>query len=449
VKSAGCPGSSSQESERATACRAGRTLLTDVLNALDDQLTALSGSEPTLVAFAAWLTATGADGAAQLENLALGAAERDGAERHYQDIAVLGFACGRCTWRAGQREQAVQRFRDGLTWMRGRRFFVPGQPLAFEADGIALIGTAVGICIAGNPSTRGTDRDWLNGIIEQSLTQSPGHAWERSLIRSARIVLDSVNALPPPLPPSELAADLAAALAAMGFLSFTQDNELQARALIVGPSFRNLSKDRAAVQFASLQWLLRQGATALPNRATIQDVVNLLNALPHGLKRWPWEEKPRTSRSAAIAQQWDLQNEYHVQSLLWALLAPIFPDIEDEEYLRSIGHKHPRVDLAIPSLGLIIEVKFLKDGTQSGLARTIEEIAADTSLYLSIPSTFSQIVPFIWDASRSNDQHAELVSGLRKLGGIADAVVVSRPGRWECTNSGRERSRGGSRRGSK
>jgi hypothetical protein len=176
---------------------------------------------------------------------------------------------------------------------------------------------------------------------------------------------------------------------------------------------------------------MRQGATLLPHRAKVADVVRLLEGVPHALKRWPWELKPKTAKAKASAQRWDLQNEYHVQSLLWALLAPIFPDLEDEEYLHSLGHKHPRVDLAIPSLGLIIEVKYLRGGSQRDCAGIIEEVSADTGLYLSIPSDFSQIVVFIWDDVQASDQHAEMLQGVRRLRGIADAVIVSRPGRWK------------------
>jgi hypothetical protein len=70
------------------------------------------------------------------------------------------------------------------------------------------------------------------------------------------------------------------------------------------------------------------------------------------------------------------------------------------------------------------------------LAGLIGEVSSDTGLYLSIPSKFTQILAFVWDDSRSNDQHVELRGGLCKLRGIADAVVVSRPGRWTSFPAG-------------
>src|SRR5208282_1041391 len=102
-------------------------------------------------------------------------------------------------------------------------------------------------------------------------------------------------------------------------------------------------------------------------------------------------------------------------------------DLEDEEYLRSLGYKHPRADLAIPSLQLIIEVKFLRESTQSALSNIIEQIAADTGLYLTSPSSFSELLVFVWDDTRSTEHHSELKGGLLKLAGVKGAVIVARP----------------------
>lgn len=409
-------------------------LVTAVLDALDDRVHTFRNAGPGLAAFAAWVGALGGTSDDVLRALALEAAEHEGAGRQYQDVAILGFACARCAWAdPAEGKRVAARFRNGLKWMRGRRFFVSGQPLGFEADGVALMGTAAGICVAAEASTRETDRRWLGEMIARTLGQMSADTWDRALLRGAAVVLERGDADPRDAPraPDDLAPDLAAALASIGLVILTEDDEQAARLAILNPAFRTLPAERAAIQAVALRWLLRRGATALPRRATVADVVHLLRGVPHTLKRWPWEEKPRTSRAGAGVQRWDVQNEYHVQSLLWALLAPIFEDLEDEEYLHSIGHKHPRVDLAIPSLGLIIEVKFMRGGAQGDLAGVIGEVSSDTGLYLSIPSQFTQIVAFVWDDSRSNDQHSELLAGLRKLRGLSDAVVVSRPGRWE------------------
>jgi hypothetical protein len=63
-------------------------------------------------------------------------------------------------------------------------------------------------------------------------------------------------------------------------------------------------------------------------------------------------------------RQWHVDHEYHVQNMLWFLLAPIFPDLDDEQYLTKIGQKNPRADLYLPSMKLIVEAKFLRRGRQ-------------------------------------------------------------------------------------
>jgi hypothetical protein len=165
-------------------------------------------------------------------------------------------------------------------------------------------------------------------------------------------------------------------------------------------------------------------------KPTVAQVAALLRRVPAALKRWPWEDKPKTGGKHSAAQRWDVQNEYHVQSLLWAILSPLFADLEDEESLPSVGHKHPRSDLAVPSLRMVIEVKFLREGTQAARAKIVEEIAADSALYLADNSPYSAVLVFIWDESGSSHHHDEF-QALRKLRGVADVAVVSRPGSWK------------------
>jgi len=114
---------------------------------------------------------------------------------------------------------------------------------------------------------------------------------------------------------------------------------------------------------------------------------------------------------------------------LWALLAPIFPDLDDEQYLAKIGQKNPRADLYIPSMKLIIEAKFLRPGDR--MQKIIDEISSDASLYNAMGNDCAGIIPFIWDDSARSQEHDYLRQGLKKLPGIIDAVVVSRPSDWD------------------
>lgn len=164
---------------------------------------------------------------------------------------------------------------------------------------------------------------------------------------------------------------------------------------------------------------------------SLEDVSKLLKRVPAGLRRWTWEPRRRTQ--GGTPRQWYIENEYHVQNLLYFLLAPVFADIIEEEYTGSVGQKKPRVDLVIPSLKLVIEIKFWRRDKPP--QKIIGEIAEDTSLYLAEGSLHEQIIAFIWDDSCRTEEHDLLDSGLKNLKGIFDVVIVSRPGRMADNTS--------------
>jgi hypothetical protein len=153
------------------------------------------------------------------------------------------------------------------------------------------------------------------------------------------------------------------------------------------------------------------------------DVLRILEGVHRSFRRWTWEHQPRTRTSTV--ERWNVQNEYHVQNLLWAILAPLFQDLNDEETLPPVGQKNPRLDLSIPSLGTIVEVKFLRRDIP--MQRIIEEIAEDVGLYRT-DRRWTSLIPFVWDDSARTEEHAKLVAGLNKLDMVIGAVVVPRPG---------------------
>lgn len=157
---------------------------------------------------------------------------------------------------------------------------------------------------------------------------------------------------------------------------------------------------------------------------SLEDVSKLLTQVPAGLRRWTWEGKSRTQ--GGTPRQWYIDNEYHVQNLLYFLLGAVFTDIREEEYTRSVGQKKPRVDLEIPSLKLVIEIKFWRSTDKP--QKVIGEIAEDASLYLAEGSPHEKIIAFIWDDYRRTEEH-HLLREIKRMNGIFDVVIVSRPAR--------------------
>jgi hypothetical protein len=370
-----------------------------------------------LRAFVEWMQASHG---ASSEMLALEAAGTAGPARNYRHVAALGYSAG-----AGVSEPTVlDALNDGLSWLSGRNYFLPNRPLALEADGIGLLGVALG-ALACSASAREEAIEWLRGLIPMSIAAATD-SWDRAVMTAAALVLG----LDPTGTGTDLPSDLRSALAAKG-LATPPSEEGEERALSTILSLDHLDDGaaRAATQLTALKWLVRTAPTIRPGRATIPSVIDLLEGVQRSLRRWPWEEHARTRGGEAV--RWPINNEYHVQDLLWIVLAPVFPDLEDEENLPSLGPKHPRADLGIPSLKLIVEAKYIRKGTQREFSEIVEQVAADAGLYLTEPDRYNQIIAFVWDNSRQTEQHSELRQGLLALSGIVGAVVIPRPGKME------------------
>lgn len=162
-----------------------------------------------------------------------------------------------------------------------------------------------------------------------------------------------------------------------------------------------------------------------PNGWSFNDLTHYLNQIAPNLRRWTWESKSRTQGGEMI--RWYINNEYHVQNLLYTLLAPIFCDLKEEENLPAIGQKKPRIDLYLPSLHTIIEVKYRKNNKKT-FSELIGEIGEDASLYLSSDNfSDAKIIVFLWDQTRSVQEHALFKSGILKISGINACIVASAP----------------------
>jgi hypothetical protein len=156
--------------------------------------------------------------------------------------------------------------------------------------------------------------------------------------------------------------------------------------------------------------------------------VRLLQNTQSAMKRWVWEESAR--RRSTDPARWLIDNEYHVQSFLWAVLYPIFgSDLRDEQYLIGYGLKQPRADLIIVGLKLIIEVKFVRE--KRDFSEIEEQVSGDLGLYFEDPERLDRLVVYAYDDCDS--QHPEqydILKGALKARDqrIDDVIIVRRPG---------------------
>jgi hypothetical protein len=123
--------------------------------------------------------------------------------------------------------------------------------------------------------------------------------------------------------------------------------------------------------------------------------------------------------------RWPITAEREVQDILWLVLRPVFDDLVEEEALPRLGHSTYRADFGIPSLGILIEVKYVRKSTD--FKEIEKEVLEDAVAYLSGITASKEIVVFIYDESASVQEHDTTASALRSIDRISDVIIASRP----------------------
>jgi hypothetical protein len=307
------------------------------------------------------------------------------------------------------------------------------------SDDVALLGLSEGMARlrkAGFGVSKDVG-DWLARLVDSGSGQGHWLARVRSL---AGDLLDGRDRLRPS--PSAADADSRAlefALRGTWREAFTSphgmDDEGRAQllaSLLSEQAPRPGDLERAAVWLRAIDILVTYAARHLT--PSVSDTVRILQDVQHSLKRWRAHDRPR--RKGVRPGNWLIDDEYDVQTLLWAILYPIFgPDLVDESYLPNWGFTEPRLDLGIESLGVIIEAKIAR--SSSDFNKIEGEIHADLGLYFKEPSKFDRVIVVVYDDC---DKHVpEKIDGLKnalmKRDRIEGVVVVRRPSVMPNRNS--------------
>lgn len=174
---------------------------------------------------------------------------------------------------------------------------------------------------------------------------------------------------------------------------------------------------------AALVWRCLRAAVSQTTAAVLQTpatIAHVLRQFETSMKRWRWD-----SEQLQRPIQWPIRSEREVQDILWLMLRPICDDLEDEDTLPKFGHSTYRADFGIPSLGLLIEVKYARSSAEF---KAIEkQVLEDLVPYLKTPERYREILIFIYDASSSVQQHDTTFRALRSVPGITDVIIVCRP----------------------
>jgi hypothetical protein len=109
-------------------------------------------------------------------------------------------------------------------------------------------------------------------------------------------------------------------------------------------------------------------------------------------------------------------------------LRSVFDDVIDEDTNPKVGHASTRADFGIPSIRLLVEVKYVYEGTTAEFKKIEQEVMIDSVAYLQRAALYDEIVVFIYDSTASVEHHELTRDALIKVPGIADVIIVSRPG---------------------
>jgi len=355
------------------------------------------------------------------------AIKASGAIRTYKHVAILGFAA----WAGLLDEYGSQVLLEGLRWTFGRAPIVDGVQMPFCRDVVALLGMTFGVVVTEDEELKKKAAHWLQAAVEAGEKDRDFDTWEQCLLTVLPEVLAKTIHLNARCT-NDSDADIRVALRSCGLLPLPSDPDLISHdqrcslQLIKSETASKIGIVRAALRLSALESIKVSQPTLDVCSISRGNVADLLRRFQVALKLWTWEDKPRT-KAAKAPRCWHIDNEYHVQNLLWFLLAPLFPDLTEEEYTPKIGPVQPRADLGIPSLRLIVEAKFMRENDPP--KKVITEIAQDASLYLTQGSRYDAILAFIWDDSRRGELHEEMISGLRAIDGVDDAIIVARPGK--------------------
>ena len=327
----------------------------------------------------------------------------------YKKCAILGFA-----------EHILPEDKQALTVLLGQAHHIDGTPSPWVSDIWGALGVKFAVEKTNDSEISKKFSDWSKDFIPQRIKDGRLAPHERAI---ADYIMG--NAFTP-----TSAASIALFLHFQGVQTIndvsTKENYIkQFLDEFKNAYTQNLPAPILSVLVYVFDRLNKEVALAPPNNWSLIDLINFLDNIPVGLRRWTWEDQAKTVRGNAV--KWAIENEYHVQNLLYLLLAPIFKDVTDENYSASVGQKNPRIDLYLPSSHTIIEVKYKKDNKKS-FQSLIGEVSEDAGLYKADPRFKNcKLIVFLWDHTKATQEHAKFKEGVLKIPGIDGCVVISSP----------------------
>jgi hypothetical protein len=154
-----------------------------------------------------------------------------------------------------------------------------------------------------------------------------------------------------------------------------------------------------------------------------QDPLTLIRSLSanfvSALERWP--------DGAKGSVDWPIESEADVQRLLYFQLRSVFSSTVFEDPQPKDGVRSTRPDFGIRDLRLAVEAKYIRRANEFGKVQL--ELESDSASFFPGSGRYDRLLMFVYDASQATDRHGSLQTHLKQLPNVADAFVLSPPGR--------------------
>ncbi|WP_405889865.1 hypothetical protein OG427_07410 [Streptomyces sp. NBC_00133] len=341
---------------------------------------------------------------------------------HSHGLAVLGYGVAGFPSSAASQAAAREHLTAGLpALMRKNPFQDDG--VTFVNDPRQIVGLALAVSAIHDDTPQA--RAWLAEILQDSRLR-PANVLLGMFQEHARRILRTTATLPVDArsihDPVEAACLHWLTVSARDIPQTEQDElrRLQSRLLsdILLTDAGQPSAPRAALLLEAVAHIVN--ASIDETLLSRSHVGVLLSRFEAAMRQWRHDGDDRDNPI-----KWPITSEREIQNILWLMLRPVFDDLVEEETLRRIGHSTYRADFGIPSLGLLIEVKYARKAADF---KTFErEIYDDYIGYLSGNAAYRHMTVFIYDESSSVQEHDTTRNALLKLPDVIDVIIACRP----------------------
>lgn len=107
-----------------------------------------------------------------------------------------------------------------------------------------------------------------------------------------------------------------------------------------------------------------------------------------------------------------IDEEQDVRDLLYVIIKSIFPDARIEEFARVHAGSSKRVDIVIPAISTLVEVKYVRDKQHA--KKIADELKIDIESYHTHPNC-NRLFAYIWDPQSYLVDRSNFIKDLRGL----------------------------------